>query len=115
MNKYLNFHNKISELAHEELDEPSFEGLTKSIIASELNYILDWEDYADLKLSDKQQEDLISVIYDVYMDVDFDLSYYNATRAIVKILSNYDNFEDFYNYYEDNYYSFRDDFSFNIL
>lgn len=115
MNKYLNFHNKISELAHEELGEPSYEGLTKSIIASELNYILDWEDYGDLKLSDKQQEDLISVIYDVYMDVDFDLSYYNATRAIFKILSNYDNFEDFYDYYEDDYRSFRDDFSFNIL
>lgn len=111
MNKYLNFHNKISELAHEELDEPSFEGLTKSIIASELDYILD----GDLNLSDKQQEDLISIIYDVYMDVDFDLSYYNATKAIVKILSNCDSFEDFYNYYEEDYRGFRDDFGFNIL
>lgn len=114
MNKYLNFHNKISELAHEELGDSGFEGLTKSIIASELDYILDWDDYADLKLSDKQQEDLISIIYDVYMDVDFDLSYYNATRAIVKMLSNCDNFEEFYNYYEDDYHSFRDDFVYNI-
>lgn len=114
MNKYLNFHNKISELAHDELGEPCFEGLTKSIIASELDYILDWDDYADLKLSDKQQEDLISIIYDVYMNVDFDLSYYNTTRAIVKMLSNCDNFEEFYNYYEGDYLGFRDDFVYNI-
>ena len=95
MNKYLKRYNElIDELAKEENDT-GYSYLTCMLIAEELDCYMGGY-YEDYKLTESQEECLIEIIYDYYIDTD-DTNIFKATRGVVDTLMNYETFEDFYN------------------
>ena len=98
MNKYLKRYNElIKELEKENDNGCSF--LTRMLIAEEFDcYIGGY--YENLELTEEQEEYLINVIYDYYIDTD-DMNIFYATRSVVDVFVEYENFETFKKEYED--------------
>ena len=110
MNKYFKTYLKLEGIAKQELGEIKYEGMTKCLIANELDNILSWEEYNNIQLTDEQQEELINIIYDFYMNTEEDYSIYTTTYAVVKVLAEYENYFDFVGDYETNFSKVYDKF-----
>lgn len=103
MNKYLKTYIQLEDFTQNTLGEIRYEGITKCLIANELDNILDWEEYNNIQPTDEQQEELINIIYDFCMNTEEDYSIYTTTYAVVKVLAEYENYFDFVGDYETNF------------
>ena len=110
MNKYLKKYNEISEKVGGYME------LAKCLIADEFDYYLGglYEDERYKELTDKQEEYLINIIYDYYIDTE-DMNYFRATKGVVDTVLDYNSFEDFKKDYEDEekYVKIMEDISWN--
>lgn len=114
MNKYLEIQNDIAKILKAKFDMPSYEIFAKMNISTELKFIIILENDNMPQLDDLQQEKLIDIIYDFYMDSDYDCSIYKITKSFVITLQKYGSFECFKQKYYDDYLSVCDDIVFNL-
>lgn len=112
MNKYLETQNDIAKILKSKFDMPSYEIFAKMNISTELEFILENDNMP--QLDDLQQEKLIDIIYDFYIDSDYDCSIYKITKSFVITLQKYGSFECFKQKYYDDYLSVCDDIVFNL-
>lgn len=103
MNKYLTRFNKLLDELNKETDYNGYEVLPKMEIA---DYFQDnfYSINNDMELTDEQEELVIDIIYDYYIDLPYDkMSEYSATNCVSYAISEYNSFEEFYKDYTDNY------------
>lgn len=106
MNKYLDDYYRVSrELAKKYKSNAIWDNIPKLLIASELESILDWNEFENIKLNDNEQERLINIIYKFTINLEEDISEFNATRTIMYVLLEKYNgkFNDFINDCENKY------------
>lgn len=110
MNKYLKKFNEISE------NVGGYTELTRCLIADEFDcyYGGYYEDENYGELTAEQEEYLINIIYDYYIDTE-DINLFRATKGVVDTLLGYSSFEEFKKDYEDEekYSQIMDNISWN--
>ena len=102
MNKYLKEHNKILDSFKDNDDNcGNYEYLAKCMIAEEFDCYFGgyYDDDRYKELTDEQEEYLIQIIYDYYIDTE-DMNYFRATKGVVDTFVNYNSFEEFKKDYE---------------
>lgn len=104
MNKYLTMFNEITKKLEEKFGYSRYSVLSKLQISAEMESILGWEEFDNVELTDKEQEELIEIIYEIYMDSENDLGVFVPTKAVMETL-----LED----YKGNYKVFKDDYTLN--
>lgn len=104
MNKYLTAFNETTKKLAKELNESEWAVLSKLQISAEMESILGWEEFENVELTDKEQEELIEIIYEIYMDSENDLGVFAPTKAVMETL-----LKD----YKGNYKVFKDDYTLN--
>ena len=102
MNKYLTAFYKTTKDLAKELCDREWAVLSKLEISAEMESILDWNEFENIKLTDKEQEDLIEIIYDIYIDSENDLGVFVPTKAVMETLLDYGSYENFIKNYEEN-------------
>lgn len=111
MNKYLDDYYRVSKELNEKYKTNAiWDNIPKLVIASELENILDWEEFENIKLNDNEQERLINIIYHFVYYLEEDISEFTATKVVAyTLLKDYNgNFADFINDCENNYFKVRD-------
>ena len=110
MNKYLKKYNEITEKVGGYME------LAKCLIADEFDCYFGgyYDDDRYKELTKEQEEYLINIIYDYYIDTE-DMNYFRATKGVVDTFLNYNSFEEFKKDYEDEekYVKIMDDISWN--
>ena len=101
MNKYLTAFNKTTKDLAKELNDSEWAVLSKLQISAEMESILDWDEFQNVKLTDKEQEDLIEIIYDIYMNSENDLGVFVPTKAVMETLLN--DYQGKFNRFNDSY------------
>lgn len=112
MNRYLETQNEIAKILKSKFDMPSYEIFAKMNISTELEFILENDDMP--QLDDSQQESLIDIIYDFYIDDDYDYSIYKITKTFVLEVQKYKDFKCFEQKYYNDYLSVLDNIIFNL-
>ena len=117
MNKYLKEYNEILDKFIDNEDKCSaYEYLAKCKVADEFDCYFNgyYDDDRYKELTAEQEEYLINVIYDYYIDTD-DMSIFRATKGVIDTFLNYNSFEDFKKDYEkeETYIKIIDDISWN--
>lgn len=86
MNKYLTAFNETTKKLAKELNESEWAVLSKLQISAEIDNMLGWKDFENVELTDKEQEDLVKIIYDIY--IENDLGVFVPTKAVMETLLN---------------------------
>lgn len=102
MNKYLTKRKELAMELEKEFNKRDYEIFTEMEIANELDGLLENEEY-NFELTDEQQETLIEIIYDLYMDCENDLTIYAMTKAILKTIIDCGSYLEFNGKYETDY------------
>lgn len=102
MNKYLTAFYKTTKDLAKELCDSEWAVLSKLQISAEMESILDWADFENIMITDKHQEELVNIIYDIYMDSENDLGVFVPTKAVMETLLDYGSYEKFIKNYEEN-------------
>jgi len=100
MNKYLKAYHNVSEKLAKEFEEQEYSVLPKLQISAEIENILDWNEFETIVITDKHQERLVNIIYNIYMDSDRDLGVFAPTRAVMETILDYGSYEKFINNFE---------------
>ena len=114
MNKYLSKRNELEKILEEEFKEPSYEVFSKMIIAGELSYMLEWDEFENFELTDKQEEELINIIYDLYIDWEDDIGFFKPTKAVLFTMRKYGTYLNFIDEYKTNYSKVIDNFAWEL-
>ena len=100
MNKYLKAYYDVSKKLAKEFGEPEYPILTKLQISAEIENILDWDEFENIVITDKHQERLVNIIYDIYVNSENDLGVFAPTRAVMETILDYGSYEKFINNFE---------------
>ena len=104
MNKYLQKCNELTKQLSEEFKESGYSVISKLQIAEEINNFLEnWEEFKELNLTDDQQENLINIVYDFYMNLENDEGIFIPTKAVMFTMLEYGDYFTFVGEYETNY------------
>ena len=117
MNKYLKKYNEILDSLIKNDDNcASYVYMAKCYIADEFDSYFSgyYDDDRYKELTKEQEEYLINVIYDYYINTE-DMDYFRATKGVVNTLLNYNSFEEFKKDFEneEKYAEIMDDISWN--
>ena len=115
MNKYLAKRIELGKELEKEFNKRDYEIFTEMEIANELDGLLD-NDYLDFdfNLTDEQQEEVIEIIYDFYMEQESDVSIYSATKAVLETITEFDSYLEFKSKYETDYSNTYDKIVWNL-
>lgn len=113
MNKYLAKRIELAKELEKEFNKHDFEIFTEMEIANELGNLLENEEY-NLKLTDDQQETLIEIIYDFYIETDNDISVYSSVKATLKTIIEFGSYLEFKGKYETDYSNTYDKIVWNL-
>ena len=104
MNKYLAKRIELGKELEKEFNKRDYEIFTEMEIANELDNLID-NDYLDFdfNLTDEQQEELIEIIYDFYMECENAVSIYLAVKAVLKTITEFGSYLEFKGKYETDY------------
>lgn len=108
MNKYLTKRIELAKELEKEFNKRDYEIFTKMEIANELDGLFSFS------LTDEQQEELIEIIYDFYMECESDVSVYSAVRAVLKTITEFDSYFEFKGKYETDYSNTYDKIIWNL-
>lgn len=100
MNKYLKAYYDVSKKLAKEFEEQEYSILSKLQISAEIENILDWGEFENIVITDKHQERLVDIIYDIYIDSDNDLGVFAPTKAVMETILDYGSYEKFINNFE---------------
>ena len=67
MNKYLTMFNEITKKLEEKFGYSRYSVLSKLQISAEMESILGWSEFENIVITDKHQERLVDIIYDIYI------------------------------------------------
>lgn len=98
MNKYLKKFNDIITDLETENKGYGYDMLSKILIADEFNNY--YGQNANLILTPEQEEIMIEIIHNFYLETDGDINYFTCTNAICDTFRNYTSFEAFYDDYK---------------
>lgn len=116
MNKYLAKRNEIANELEKEFNKRDYEIFTEMEIANELDGLLDNDCLGfNFDLTDEQQEELIEIIYDFYMDCDSDKSIYSSTSAVLNTIKEFGSYLEFKGKYETDYSNTYDKIVWNLV
>ena len=88
MNKYLTKRNELAKELEKEFNKRDYEIFTEMEIANELDNLIDNDCLEfNFDLTDEQQEEVIEIIYDFYMECESDVSVYSVVKAVLKTMS----------------------------
>lgn len=115
MNKYLAKRIELAKELEKEFNKRDYEIFTEIEIANELDGLLE-NNYLEFNfnLTDEQQEELIEIIYDFYMDCDSDKSIYSSTSAVLKTIKEFGSYLEFKGKYETDYSNTYDKIVWNL-
>lgn len=102
MNKYLAKRIELAKELEEEFNKKDYEIFTELEIANELEGFIGNEEF-DIALTDEEQENVIEIIYDIYIDSDSDVSTYTALKAVLKTIEEFGSYLEFKGKYETEY------------
>ena len=114
MNKYLAKRKELEEKLAKEFNVPTYEIMRKLELASELDFILENEEYEKYNLTDEQQEEIIQIAYDFDMNLDESESAYKIVKAVTRTLLEYESCCDFIGKYETDYSTTFDSMVWNL-
>ena len=100
MNKYLTMFNEITKNLEEKFGYSRYSVLSKLQISAEIENILDWDEFENIVITDKHQERLVNIIYDIHIDSETDLGVFAPTRAVMETILDYGSYEKFINNFE---------------
>lgn len=104
MNKYLEKYNKLEKQLNSEFNESGYEVFKKMETAVEVECILDnYEEFDCFDLSSEQEEMLIKICYDVYMDSETDVGIFNLAKAVLFTMEEYGTYENFIEKYKNSW------------
>lgn len=117
MNRYLEKFNKIIDELDKETNQDKTLGntgyglFTRVLIADELATSMQriYEDKG-WELTDEQQELLIEIIHNFYLDTNVECSVYRVTTAVCNTMQDYESFSEFVEEYNTNYPKVKDRF-----
>nr|DAT76270.1 MAG TPA: hypothetical protein [Caudoviricetes sp.] len=115
MNKYLAKRNELAKELEKEFNKRDYEIFTEMEIANELDGLLD-NDYLEFNfnLTTEQQEELIEIIYDFYMECESNVSVYSAVKAVLQTITEFDSYLEFKGKYETDYSNTYDKIVWNL-
>lgn len=115
MNKYLAKRTELAQQLKKEFNKSDYEIFTEMEIANELQNFLDnYEEY-DMQLTDEQQETLIAIIYDFYIDAYSNVSIYSMTEAVLKTIKEFGSYHKFDIAYSTDYANTYDKIVLNLI
>lgn len=115
MNKYLAKRIELAKELEKEFNKRDYEIFTEMEIANELDNLIDNDCLGfDFDLTDEQQEDLIEIIYDFYMECESDVSVYSVVRAVLQTITEFGSYLEFKGKYETNYSNTKDKIIWNL-
>lgn len=114
MNKYLTKRTELAKQLEKEFNKRDYEIFTEMEIANELDGLLDNDLDFDFNLTDEQQEELIEIIYDVYMECESDVSVYSIVKAVLKTITEFGSYLEFKGKYETDYSNTYDKIVWNL-
>ena len=97
MNKHLTAFNETTKKLAKELNDSEWAVLSKLQISAEIENILDWSEFENIVITDKHQERLVDIIYDIYMDSENDLGVFAPTNAVMETILDYGRYKKFIN------------------
>lgn len=116
MNKYLAKRIELAKELEKEFNKHDFEIFTEMEIANELDGLLNNDCLSfNFDLTDEQQEELIEIIYDFYMDCDSDKSIYSSTSAVLNTIKEFGSYLEFKGKYETDYSNTYDKIVWNLV
>lgn len=81
-NKYLTMYKNMVKHLMVDTTMPEYEIINKLLIANELDYVCDnFNDDIDNNIPSGLQEQVIDIIYDMYMNLDADVSIFSICKA----------------------------------
>lgn len=103
MNKYLKKLRNLEKELAKEFNENGYDVLAKMQIANEIDCILDnFDEFANVELTDKQQERIIDIADMVYMNLEDDEGFYDIARAVMfTMINDYGTYESFVGNWEE--------------
>ena len=103
MNKYLKKLRNLEKELAKEFNENGYDVLAKMQIASEIDCILEnFDEFANVKLTNKQQEKIINIADKVYLDLEDDKGFYDIARAVMfTMINDYGTYESFVKNWEE--------------
>lgn len=113
MNKYLAKRIELAKELEKELNKRDYEIFTEMEIANELDNLFENEEY-NIELTDEQQEELIEIIYDFYMECESDVSVYSVVKAVLQTITEFDSYLEFKGKYETDYSNTYDKIVWNL-
>lgn len=113
MNKYLAKRIELAKELEEEFNKRDYEIFTELEIANELEGFIGNEEF-DIALTDEEQENVIEIIYDIYIDSDSDKSIYSSTSAVLNTVKEFGSYLEFKGKYETDYSNTYDKIVWNL-
>lgn len=115
MNKYLAKRTELAQQLKKEFNKSDYEIFTEMEIANELQNFLDNYKEYNMQLTDEQQETLIAIIYDFYIDADSNVSIYSMAEAVLKTIKEFGSYHKFDIAYSTDYANTYDKIVWNLV
>lgn len=104
MNKYLKKCNELTKDLALEFKESGYAVVSKLQIAIEVeNFLENYDEFKGLKLTQEQEEKLIDIICEFYLNLEIEEGVFKPTKAIMFTILEYKSILDFFKEVETNY------------